>query len=207
MTAMRAMAYNGNFDAALKLATGMQTSSPEEKTTLLNFMAGQWASYDPEKAAQWVQTLPDGPDRDQALIGLGASWAEKDPPGAADFAAKLPAGTGRQTALKQAIEDWIVADPVAAATWINAFPPQEDLDQAVASVATLRSLVDEHVDVALSWASTIVNDSLRTTALSEILSNWATRDPSAALNYAQTAPGLSDEARAQLVQQLQPSGQ
>ena len=207
ITAMRAMTYNGNFDAARKLAMEMQLKSPDEQATLLNFMAGQWGRSEPEKAAQWAQTLPDGQARNQALIGLCASWAEKDPPNAADFAAQLPAGQVRQAALRQAIGNWIMTDPVAASTWITQFPPHEDFDQAVASVATMHYLEDGHVDVALSWAGIIVNDSLRTAALNEIVSTWATRDRTAALKYAQSAPGLSTEARDQLVHQLQLGGQ
>jgi hypothetical protein len=207
MTAMRGMTYNGNFDAAMKLATTVQFRSPDEQAMLLNYMAGQWASFEPEKAAQWVQNLPEGQSRNQALVGLASSWAEKDAPKAADFAEQLPAGQVRQTALRQAIGNWIMTDPVAASTWINQFPPSEDFDQAVASVATMHDLVEEHVDVALSWAGTIVNDSLRSQALNQIISTWALQDRAAALKYAQTAPGLSPDARDQLTQQLQLGGQ
>lgn len=200
LTAMRGMTYNGNFDAALKLATGMKLP-PEEKAMLFNFMAGQWARFEPEKAAQWAQTLPPGL-REQALIGLGESWGEKDPPGAADFAIRLPAGETRQAALKQAIGNWILDDPAAAGTWINKFERHEDFDQAVASVATMRFLIDEHIDLSLSWAGTIVSEPLRTAALNEIISVWSLRDPEAARKFIQSSPKLPPSAREELLRQL-----
>jgi hypothetical protein len=79
----------------------------------------------------------------------------------------------------------------------------EDFDQAVASVATMRFLVEEHVDLALNWADTIFNESLRVAALNEILSNLAMHDRTAALNYARSDSHLSPELREQLVRQLQ----
>lgn len=205
LTAMRAMTYNGNFDAARKLATGMQLPA-EDQALLFNFMAGQWARFEPEKAAQWVQTLPSG-TREQALIGLEESWAEKDPPSAADFAVKLPEGTTRQAALRQAIGNWILDDPSAAATWINKFERHEDFDQAVASVATMRFLIDEHVDLSLSWAGTIVNESLRTAALNEILSTLALRDRAAAEKFIQTSPRIPAASREELLRQVASIGQ
>jgi hypothetical protein len=202
LTAMRAMTYNGNFDAARKLATEVQLRSPEEQAMLLNFMAGQWAHFEPDQTAQWVKTLPEGAAREQALIGLGESWAEVDPPKAADFAVALPPGPLRQTALRQAIGNWIHTDPEKASTWINQFEPHEDFDQAVASVATMRFLMEEHVDLALNWAGTIASEPLREATLDEIVSNWYVHDHAAALNYIQTATGLSPEARDRLQHQL-----
>jgi hypothetical protein len=206
LTAMRGMTYNGNFEAARKLIADVPLSSPEDQAVLLNFMAGQWARFEPERAAEWVRTLPEGNARNQALIGLGESWAEIDPPRAADYATQLPVGPVRQAALRQAIGNWVLADPVAASTWVNKFEPHEDFDQAVASVATMRFLVEEHVDISLSWANSIVSEPLRTAALSEILSAWALRDRPAAMNYAQTSARVPVGIREQLLKQLSMAG-
>jgi hypothetical protein len=206
LTAMRGMTEAGNFDGARRLAGEMPLSSIEDRGVLLNFMAGQWARHEPEKTAQWVQSLPEGTLRNQALIGLGESWGEVDPPKAADFAAKLPPGAQRQLALKQAIANWIVTDPAKASSWVDSFEPSADFDQAVASVATIRFLMEERVDIALSWANSIYNEPLKLAALSEILSHWSVRDRAAATNYVKTLAGVPSEARQQLLKQLQPSG-
>ena len=205
--AMRGMTYNGNFDAAKNLISQVPLRSPEEQALLSNFMAVQWARFEPEKAAEWVESLPEGPSRSQALIGLGASWAELDPPKAAEFAAQLPAGQERQTALRQAVASWVITDPVAASTWINEVGNHEDFDQAVATIATMQNLVQEHVDTALNWAERITNPLLRNATLGEIINNWASRDRAAALKYVQTSPSLSAETREQIAQEIQPAAQ
>lgn len=205
LTVMRGMTEAGNFSGALGFADAMSLRSLDDKAVLMNFMAGQWARFDPLKAAEWVQSLPENALRTQALVGLGESWAEVDPPAAASFAAKLPAGEQRQLALRQAIANWIDTDPVKASNWVNAFEPSPDFDQAVASVATMRFLVENRVDTALSWANSIYDPALKLTALSEIVSSWSMRDHAAAVNYISTMSGLSNEARQQLLKQLQPS--
>jgi len=48
--------------------------------------AGALASHQPESAAQWALTLPEGKERDKLLKGVHAAWKKKDPAAAAGFA-------------------------------------------------------------------------------------------------------------------------
>jgi hypothetical protein len=202
LTAMRGMTYNGNFEAAVRLASDVRLPATDDQGVLLNFAAGQWARTDPKQAADWVERLPPGVTHDQALVGLGASWAEVDPERAADFAVQLPRGPSRQLALQQAIGNWILVDPSAAGRWINQFELDQDFDQAIVALATLPSLADEHVDLALSWASTIVDLRMRSAALSLIIANWAARKPAEAIGYLRSA-NLPNDLRAELLQKIQ----
>lgn len=43
------------------------------------------AQYEPRIAAQWAQTLPNGPDRTASLITIYKNWPVNDPVGAAEF--------------------------------------------------------------------------------------------------------------------------
>ena len=124
-----------------------------------------------------------------------------------EFCRPAPGGPSRQTALQQAIASWSLTDPPAAATWINQFKPNEDFDQAVVSMATMPSLMKDNVEVSLNWANSIFNESLRTATVSQIISQWNLRDSAAALNYVQTTPDLSPDARGQLLHQLQTNEQ
>ena len=202
LTAMRGMTYNGNFESAVQLANDVRLPGKEDQGVLLNYAAGQWGHTDPKKASEWVDRLPSGPIRDQALVGLGASWAEVDPERAANFAVQLPLGPQRQLALQQAIGNWILVDPGAAGRWINQFELDQDFDQAILSLATMPSLADEHVDLALSWANTIINLPVRSAALTLIITNWAARQPAQALGYVRSA-NIPNELRTQLLQKLQ----
>ena len=202
LTAMRGMTYNGNFDAAVRLASDVRLPANEDQGVLMNYAAGQWARTDPRQAADWVERIPPGVTHDQALIGLGASWAEVDPERAADFAVQLPHGPPRQLALQQAIGNWILVDPGAAGRWINQFELDQDFDQAIVALATLPSLADEHVELALSWASTIIDVRMRSAALGLIISNWAARQPTQAMGYLRSA-NLPNDLRAELLQRIQ----
>jgi len=205
MTAMRAMTYHGNFDAARKLATEMQLRSPEEQNMLVNFMAGQWARFEPEKAAQWVQSLPAGPARDQALIGLSASWAEKDPPKAAEFAATLPAGDSRSVAMRQAVANWVQTDPTAARQWVIRSNQYEDFDAAVEAIATQNNFVSREPAHAMIWATGIFDDKLRVKTMNTILFNWYSMDRNAATAYLQSSTEFTPEQRADILRKLQSS--
>ena len=201
LTAIRGSAFGGDFAAVKAFAASVPLRNTEERGMLYNYTAGLWAPFDPAAASQWVMTLP--PDvRAQALIGLGEAWGEQDPPRAADFAVKLPPGESRQTALKQAITNWIQTRPEDASAWINSFEPHADFDEAMASVATLRFLMERHVDLSLDWADNISNETLRNSTLGEIVSGWSLRDPAGALRYVRDAPGLNAETRQRLEAQI-----
>lgn len=205
MTAMRAMTFRGNFDAAKKLATEMQLRSPEEQNMLVNFMAGQWARYEPEKAAEWVQTLPAGPVRDQALIGLGSSWADKDPPKAAEFASTLPPGESRSVAMRQAVANWVQSDPLAARKWVIESNQYQDFDAAVEAIATQNNFVSREPAHAMVWATGIFDEKLRMKTMNTILFNWYSMDRTAATAYLQSSQEFTPEQRADMLQKLKSS--
>lgn len=205
MTAMRAITFNGNYDAARKLATEMQLRSPEEQNMLVNFMAGQWARYEPEKAAQWVQSLPAGPAREQALIGLASSWADRDPPKAAEFAATLPPGESRSVAMRQAVANWVQSDPMAARKWVIESNQYQDFDAAVEAIATQNNFVSREPAHALVWATGIFDEKLRLKTMNTILFNWYSMDRNAATTYLQNSQEFTPEQRADLLQKLQSS--
>lgn len=49
-----------------------------------------WSSVEPQKARQWVESLPDGRFREEMIESLVASTAESDPDGAQELLAQLP---------------------------------------------------------------------------------------------------------------------
>lgn len=204
IAALQGMSYAGRFDDAKKVIDGISFSSDDERTAMVSYLAGQWGRYQPERVASWIQSLPPGSGRDQAISNLGEAWSDANPAQAADFAIKLPAGVVRQNALRQAISKWVMADPDKARTWVINSDVHEDFDQALVSIATDSNLMNREPDRALRWASTIFDDELRFQSLSSVLTTLYTKDPNAALNYVRTSPDLTPEQRVQIEQQLQP---
>jgi hypothetical protein len=101
--------------------------------------------------------------------------------------------------LGQALQSWVGQDPVAAANWINentaAFGP--DLDKGVESVATLNTIKP---GLAVDWAESIDDDTLRSEALADILHNWVLTDLSAARKYFETTPDLQPADRQKIAE-------
>lgn len=205
LAALLGVTYSGDFAAARALVQLNGSLDPIIRSNLNNFIAGQWARYAPEKAAAWVLSLPAGPERDQALIGLGESWSEIDSAGATTFAAQLPVGPARTLAMRQAISKWIVEDPNAARDWVLKSERHEDFDQAVESIATQNNMMSREPARALRWASGIFDDTLRAKTVSTILFNWYPGDAEAATAYLQNSSDFNPQEREELLNKLRPS--
>lgn len=204
--ALDGVMHDGNYEAAKAMVAQADVPDQEQKNSLLNFVAGQWARYQPEQAAPWVLNLPAGPVRDQAMDALSQAWSDIDPVRAADFAVKLPPGPVRQTALRQAISKWTMDDPVLASKWVLQFDAHQDFDQAVASIATSNELINRNITLALGWADTIQDQSLRRESTTTVVSNWYAQNPAAALNYIKTSPDLPGDMRNDLLDKIVPAG-
>jgi hypothetical protein len=202
-TAIRGMTYEGNFDAARGFVAELHLTSPDEQAAVHNYLAGQWARHDPEQAMAWAGTLPEGSLRDQAIAGAGESSVDVNPARAVALADQQAPGQPRQLALQQAISRWSLSDPSAANEWMSHVQPSADFDQALAGLATQRNMQQQHTDLALNWANAIGDPSLKLSTLREVVSDWATRDRDATLNYIQSSPKLSDDTRAALLEHLQ----
>ncbi len=197
--------HDGNYAAAEQMIADAKMPNEEQKNSLLNYLAGQWARYQPDQAAPWVMTLPPGPVRDQAMDALGQAWSDIDPVRAADFAVKLSPGPVRQNALRQAISKWTMDDPLVASKWVLQFDANQDFDQAVASIATSNDLITRNINLALGWADTIQDPGLRRESTATVVSNWYAQNPVAALNYIKTSPDLSASSRKDLLERIAPA--
>lgn len=58
------------------------------KETALNAYAETVAPYEPDAAAQWALTMPEGPKREELIKKIHAEWKKKDEAAAAVFAAE-----------------------------------------------------------------------------------------------------------------------
>lgn len=203
MAALLGVTHRGDFDGARAMVENNPSLDAETRATLNNFIAGQWGRYAPEDAVKWVLTLPEGPTRDQALVGLGESWSERDPAKATAFAVTLPAGPTRSLALRQAVAKWVMTDAAGARAWVVDTKRHDDFDQAVMSIATDPNLYNRQPGRALNWAATIFDDQLRDESINSILRNWYPADPAGATAFIQSSRDFTPEQRADLLRRLQ----
>jgi hypothetical protein len=199
-TVIDTLAQMGSYAAAQRAL--QQIPDGDMKSHLVTNFVLQWGRSDPLNAAAWLLSLPGAVERPAAFVGLSRAWAEADPQEAADFAALLPAGELRRSALTAALTVWIEKSPGAASAWIDQLDPHPDLDQVAARISRIPILVETRVEVALSWAETIVDENERTQALATVVTLWAARDRLAAVRYVQVSPDLTSAQRARLMEDI-----
>lgn len=199
LSALMGITHAGGYDTARQLVESANVSV-EDRAALMNYVAGAWASYEPQAAMQWVMAQPSEL-QSSALVGLGESWSNVDPQAAANFASKLN-GPQRQLLLQQSISKWLMDDPVAATNWLGAAENHQDYDQAIHSVATLPNLVRDNAQTALAWSERIYDSNLRVNTLQQILSDMKQKDLIGAMSYARSAPNLTAAQRTQLLNVL-----
>jgi hypothetical protein len=202
LCALEGVMYAGNYEGAQRMIVEATVPNEEQRNILLNFLAGGWARYQPEKAASWAVLLPAGAIRDQAIDAVGQAWSDVDPPHAAEFAVNLPPGPERQTALKQAISKWTLDDPLRAGEWLLKYNAHGDFDQAVAAIATSSDVMNHNANLAIGWAGTIQQEDLRRKSTIAIVSIWYSNDPASALGYIKNSTDLSPETRQEILKSL-----
>lgn len=201
LAALMGITHAGGYGTARQLVESANISS-EDRHVLMNYVAGAWATYDPQAAAQWVMGQT-GEAQNSALIGLGESWSNVDPQAAANFAARLTNSPQRQLLLQQSLSKWLMEDAVTATNWLASAENHQDYDQAIHTLSTLPNLVRDQAPTALAWSERIYDTNLRMAAVQQILGEMKVKDPVGAVAYARNAPNLTQMQRTQLLMGLE----
>ncbi len=190
-TLVTVLTENKLFSAALSFA---EIGGPE-RAQWISITLARWAEQQPQLAAEAALALaePDG------LPVVVATWSARDPAAVAEFARQIPDPTARTAALTEALRRWIERDPSAAAGWINTIEPSADLDVSARALATLPPLLSRHPDVALGWAASMVDPTLRAETLRTVVLSWAQTNTAAARRRIANAPDLGTDDRATLL--------
>ena len=110
--------------AAMDMASGIGDSNL--RTEAQEKVVEYWFRNDPDAAIQWMQSLPEGQNKDIALNGIlrGEYWL--DPQACMDMALKIGDSNRRTQLLKHVAREWLGSAPAAATKWINSTAlPQE----------------------------------------------------------------------------------
>jgi hypothetical protein len=201
LAALMGITHAGGYGTARQLVESANISS-EDRNVLMNYVAGAWATYDPQAAAHWVMGQV-GDAQNSALIGLGESWSTIDPPAAANFAARLIGSPQRQLLLQQSLSKWLAEDVVAATNWLASAEDHQDYDQAIHTLSTLPNLMRDQAPTALAWSERIYDTNLRIAAVQQILGEMKVKDPVGAVIYARNAPRFTQAQRTQLMNSLE----
>ena len=122
--------------AAVNMASGIGDS--KMRTDALKIAVQFWYRVDPAAAIQWMQTLPVGPSKDSAVIGISLGKSYADPQAGMNMACEIADSDIRTEAQKNVVEEWSRRDPAAATQWINRSSlPQEVKTQLLAKAQPL----------------------------------------------------------------------
>jgi len=165
------------------------------KNRLISELVDEWASFDPEGAAAYVDSLGDEVDGSVKARLLG-EWAENDPAAAAAW---LSAREVDERTLGRAstaiIRQWTRYDMAASAEWLNSQPSSPELDRAVTSY-TYRAAQEDPAN-AMTWAESISNDRMRGRMMQHVAGNWKNDDPDGFQSYLESAE-LSEDQKKEL---------
>lgn len=184
-----AMSEHGDFADALQVVRSV--CATETHAGFMQRIVLEWAATSPAAALGWIRDVPDTALRDRLLIEAGQNRFALDPAQAAELTLQVRDPALRVASLTETLLGWFDADPAAATRWLDRFPPHVDLDYFAARIATLPALAASRIDVALSWAESIVQPELRLEALTTLIGTWGQQDAAAAVHYVSNATSLT----------------
>jgi hypothetical protein len=77
----------------------------------------RWVQVQPEAAASWAASFPEGALRTASVDNAVRLWAERDLRAAGEWLGRLAPGNARDVGVSSYVEKLVVADPVSAESW------------------------------------------------------------------------------------------
>jgi len=171
---------------------------PELSGAVLGEIATAWFRRDVSATTNWVANLPEGEKKDAVLLSLVTPWLQRDPKGMATYALTLPAGETQTGYLTVACQQLGMRD----------FPGTVELLKPLTDDTLRHGLLEQaarnhdlpHLDSAAKYIAAMPAGEDQKAAISGLLSNWASADPAAAINWLGAFPETN--AQPELVQSI-----
>ncbi|MBC2596036.1 hypothetical protein H5P28_17350 [Ruficoccus amylovorans] len=182
---------------ALAMIEEMPAGSNRDR--LLAELVGQWATYDPQAAIVYAQSLPSMQLSNFALNEALQGWARVDPQNAlAWWSSDANTVSGREgnRQLDSILRGYSELDPFGAFQYVSAMS-EDSVEGRRLKNRAIETVVDSMLEQgrltdALAWTSQLPAGETQTAALSEILEDWTRYDPDAASAYLETLSGRDD---------------
>ena len=161
----------------------------EQRNTLRQQVASQWAMSDPDAAVAWIHSLPadeQKPVRDQAAQMM----LMMKPAAGAELMLEGVEEKDRPQVYDRVVMQWANQDARAAGEWLQKQPQGPELDNARMSYA--RSIAQRDPAAAMDWARSVQNEKQRPDSIGTVYQMWRGKDPAGA-EAALNASGLSAE--------------
>lgn len=169
-------------------------TDPILRERLIRETADHWVKTEPERAMDWVRTLPPSPEREATLIDMSLVIARTDPARAAvirdgDVGNEMPDGV-----LDGIVQQWAERDFDAATRWTNARPRNAQQEQLVQRLVYVRAASGAYETAVRLAENSFPTLDAKAKALAIVATRWLERDrPAAQAWLASLDPAL--EAR------------
>lgn len=77
---------------------------------------------DPSQAREWIQSLPDSPEKSTIMQNFASWWPDRNYTEQAEYIFTIPDKTIRNTAMSHAFVKWLHDDEVSAKKWMDKAP-------------------------------------------------------------------------------------
>ncbi len=176
-------------DAALNWIKSQPNS--ESKNKGLEACIDELTKTDFPRALNLAQSLPEGAWRSTLIAGLFNNWAAKDLEAATKACQQLPDGMAKEKAWESVLNRRIEQDPASAAEPVKDLEPGDYREKAI--VELCYRWPDTNAPAALAWGQSLPSEAERVAALGTVVTNWAGKDPQAAMQFVNQHPELSGD--------------
>ena len=186
--AIQGLARGGHYDSAVFLLDYLDQNDGFRQD-LTRALVGQWATYQPQSALEWLVQQPVQP-------------AETPPGRAGVMPAETAGDDGRQQQyqlMEDAFSQWLADDITAATSWLGSQNSSPELD-GLFGLTAMSSGNDP--TQAFAAAGKIQNPQLKLNVLLSVLSPIKQTDPNQAMAYIEQLNYLNDSQRTSLKRDL-----
>jgi hypothetical protein len=159
-----------------------QLSDHNQQASLINSIAQYWMQLDPTAGLAWIQNLPGGQTKQQALANAFRIVSQDDPRAGVALLDELPANI-RQQNLNQLAQSWAQKDLSAAKTWITSLQNPFDLKVGLEGLVPTWAAQDPAGAAAFVRSSDVLPEKERSRQINTIAGTWAAKDPGSALRW------------------------
>jgi hypothetical protein len=160
------------------------TGQHDDFAGVSGLIADEWASRNPAEAIRWVESLPDGEMKDEAISGALSGWAYSNPRDAFNYYLQNHASNADFAEL--VFEAWAAKNPSEAAREALALNSPDQRALAVSGVVSGWLENDVPTETVASWVDGLAQGRERDLASSQLVSITSLEEPEPAWRRAQT---------------------
>jgi hypothetical protein len=158
-----------------------------DRDEFLERLYARWAEIDPSAAIASAQELAIYAEREKAVGAVLSGWADRDPKAAEEWVRALPDGLLKKSAWKELIGAVAVRNPFRALEWARGLPLDWIAAEEISGLI-FDNWIGTDPQAASTHAVQLPPGTLRQAALRRVARQWAGKNLTEALAWAEAVP-------------------